>query len=135
VKTAVGSELSLVSGNYYENKVSVVMEMASFSLKIRHVFADTSLTERSIGAGPPVIIQLSGLYSVPTILSGWSSSLISKIWLIACRSGISKISILKDIYLENRFIYKLEAILFEEMRRIDLTTGNREIYGKFSLNI
>ena len=36
------------------------MEMASFSLKIRHVFADTLLTERSIGAGPPVIIQLSG---------------------------------------------------------------------------
>jgi hypothetical protein len=35
------------------------MEMASFSLKIRHVFGDTSLTERSIGAGPPVIIQLS----------------------------------------------------------------------------
>ena len=30
----------------------------------------------------------------------------------------------------------LEAILFEEMRRIDLATmGNREIYGKFSLNI
>jgi hypothetical protein len=54
-------------------------------------------------------------------LSGWSSSLISKIWLTACRSGISKISILKDIYLENRFRYnKLEAILFEEMRRIDL---------------
>jgi hypothetical protein len=48
-------------------------------------------------------------------------SMISKIWLIACRSGISKISDLKDIYLENRFIYnKLEAILFEEMRRIDL---------------
>jgi hypothetical protein len=35
--------------------------------------------------------------------------------------GISKIPILKDIYLENRFIYnKLDAILFEEMRRIDL---------------
>jgi hypothetical protein len=34
---------------------------------------------------------------------------------------MSKISILKDIYLENRFTYnKLEAILFEEMRRIDL---------------
>jgi hypothetical protein len=50
-----------------------------------------------------------------------SSSLISKIWLIACRSGISKISVLKDIYLENRFIHnKLEGILFEEMRRIDL---------------
>jgi hypothetical protein len=43
VKTAVGSELSLVSGNYYENKASVVIEMASFCLKIRHVFADTSL--------------------------------------------------------------------------------------------
>jgi hypothetical protein len=54
-------------------------------------------------------------------LCGWSSSLISKIWLIACRSGIRKISVLKDIYLENRFIYnKFEAILFEEMRRIDL---------------
>ena len=60
MKTAVGSELSLVSGTYHENKVSVVMEMASFSLKIRHVFGDTLLTERSIGAGPPVIIQLSG---------------------------------------------------------------------------
>jgi hypothetical protein len=52
VKTTVGSELSLVSGTYHENKVSVVMEMASFS-------DDTLLTERSIGAGPPVIIQLS----------------------------------------------------------------------------
>jgi hypothetical protein len=41
--------------------------------------------------------------------------------MTACRSGISKISILKDIYLENRFIYiELEAILFQEMRRIDL---------------
>jgi hypothetical protein len=38
-----------------------------------------------------------------------------------CLSAISKISILKDIYLENRLIYnKLEAILFEEMRRIYL---------------
>ena len=36
------------------------MEMASFFIKIRHFFGDTSLTERSIGAGPPVIIQLSG---------------------------------------------------------------------------
>jgi hypothetical protein len=34
---------------------------------------------------------------------------------------MSKISILKDIYLENRFIHnKLEAIMFEEIRRIDL---------------
>ena len=70
VKTAVCSELSLVSGNYYENKVSVVMEMASFFIKIRHVFADTSLTERSIGAGPPVIIQLSGFYSHSRTLIG-----------------------------------------------------------------
>ena len=62
MKTAVGSELSLVSGTYHENFGSVVMEMASFSLKIRHVFGDTSLTERSIGAGPPVIIQLSGIF-------------------------------------------------------------------------
>ena len=36
------------------------MEMASFCLKIRHVFADTSLTGRFIGACPPVIIQLNG---------------------------------------------------------------------------
>jgi hypothetical protein len=33
---------------------------------------------------------------------------------------MSKISILKDIYLENSFIHKLEAILFEQMRRIAL---------------
>jgi hypothetical protein len=46
---------------------------------------------------------------------------LKNLWLIAYRSGISKISILKDIYLENRFIYnKLETVLFEEMRRIDL---------------
>jgi hypothetical protein len=64
VKTAVCSELSLVSGTYHENKVSVVMEMASFSLKIRHVFGDTLLTERSIGAGPPVIIQLNACGTV-----------------------------------------------------------------------
>jgi hypothetical protein len=44
---------------------------------------------------------------------------LARFWL--CRSGISKISILKDIYLENRFIYnQLEAILFEGMRKIDL---------------
>jgi hypothetical protein len=45
----------------------------------------------------------------------------SDFFQVDCRGGISKISILKDIYLENRFIYnKLEEILFEEMRRIDL---------------
>ena len=60
----MGSEMSLVSGTYHENFGSVVMEMASFCLKIRHVFGFTSLTERSIGAGPPVIIQLSGTNKV-----------------------------------------------------------------------
>jgi hypothetical protein len=64
VKTVVDSELSLVSGNYHENKVSDVMEMASYFIKIRHVFCFTSLTERSIGAGPPVIIQLSAWHAV-----------------------------------------------------------------------
>jgi hypothetical protein len=41
VETAVGSELSLVSGTYHENKVSVVMEMASFSLKTSAMFLAT----------------------------------------------------------------------------------------------
>jgi hypothetical protein len=44
------------------------MEMASFCLKIRHVFGFTWLTERSIGAGPPVIIQLSAAFSVDQLL-------------------------------------------------------------------
>jgi hypothetical protein len=35
------------------------MEMALFCLKIHHVFGFTLLTEQRIGAGPPVIIQLS----------------------------------------------------------------------------
>jgi hypothetical protein len=38
----------------------VVMEMVSANVKIRHFFGFTSLTERSFGAGPTVIIQLSG---------------------------------------------------------------------------
>jgi hypothetical protein len=59
VKSAVGSILELVSGIYHENFGNVVMEMASYCIKIRHVFGFTSLTERSIGAGPSVIIQLS----------------------------------------------------------------------------
>ena len=63
MKTAVGSILSLVRSNYHEDFGSVVMEMASFFIKIRHVFGFTSLTERSIAAGPPVIIQLSVSYT------------------------------------------------------------------------
>jgi hypothetical protein len=43
------------------------MQMPSFYLKIRHVFADTSLTERFIGAGPPVIIQLNGSIPAKTV--------------------------------------------------------------------
>ena len=45
-----------------ENYRPVVMEMAWANVKIRHFFGFTSLTERSIGAGPPVIIQLSVSY-------------------------------------------------------------------------
>jgi hypothetical protein len=45
---------------------------------------------------------------------------------------MSKISILKDICLENRFIYiKLEAILFEEVRRIDLLWENVKYTASF----
>ena len=45
----------------------------------------------------------------------------------------SKISILKDIYLENRFIYnKLEAILFEEMRIIGLLRGKSGNFKMFT---
>jgi hypothetical protein len=44
------------------------MEMASFCLKIRHFFGFTWLTERSKGAGPPVIIQLSGAEPLATPL-------------------------------------------------------------------
>jgi hypothetical protein len=48
-----------------ENYGPVVMEMASANVKIRHFFGFTSMTERSIGAGPPVVIQLSGWNSRP----------------------------------------------------------------------
>jgi hypothetical protein len=43
VKTVVGSELSLVNGNYHEVFGPVAMEMASYGVKIRHVFGDTFL--------------------------------------------------------------------------------------------
>ena len=65
-ETAVGSELSLVSDHYRENKVSAVMEMASICLKIRHVSGFISLTERSIGAGT----DLQLLYS-SVVLTGY----------------------------------------------------------------
>ena len=48
VKTAAGSDLSLVSGDYHEDGELAVMAMASISLKIRHVFGDTFLTENCI---------------------------------------------------------------------------------------
>jgi hypothetical protein len=44
VKTAVGTELRMVSGNYHEVFGPVAMEMASYGVKIRHVFGDTFLT-------------------------------------------------------------------------------------------
>ena len=53
MKCEPASKLSLVSGNYHEPAESVVMVMASIDVKIRHVFADTCLTEESIGAAPP----------------------------------------------------------------------------------
>ncbi len=39
MKTVSGLKLSLVSGKYHEDGGSVVMEMASNDVKIRHVFA------------------------------------------------------------------------------------------------
>ena len=55
MKCEPASKLSLVSGNYHEPAEPVVMVMASIDVKIRHVFADTPLTEESIGAAPPVV--------------------------------------------------------------------------------
>ena len=43
VKAVSGLKLSLVSGDYHEDGGSVVMEMASIVVKIRHVFGDTFL--------------------------------------------------------------------------------------------
>ena len=48
VKASAGSEMSLVSGKYHEDKVFAVMEMASICMKIRHVFADTFLPGNSV---------------------------------------------------------------------------------------
>ena len=53
MKCEPASKLSLVSGNYHEPAEPVVMVMASIDVKIRHVFADTPITEASIGAAPP----------------------------------------------------------------------------------
>ena len=50
MKCEPASKLSLVSGNYHEPAEPVVMVMASIDVKIRHVFADTPITEASIGA-------------------------------------------------------------------------------------
>ena len=41
MKTAAGSEMSSVSGNYHEQKEPDVMVMASIDVKIRHVFGFT----------------------------------------------------------------------------------------------
>ena len=53
MKCEPASKLSLVSGNYHEPAEPVVMVMASIDVKIRHVFADTPITEASIGSAPP----------------------------------------------------------------------------------
>jgi hypothetical protein len=50
---------------------------------------------------------------------GWTSSIISKIWLFAW-SGISKYSIFKNTHLENRFTQRgFKQFCFEEIRRND----------------
>jgi hypothetical protein len=46
---------------------------------------------------------------------GWTSSLISKKWLFG-RRVLSKISIFKNIYMENRFWYKLSKAIFVSWR-------------------
>ena len=46
MKAAAGSDLSLVSGDYHEDGETVVMEMASIYVKIRHVFCFTCLAEK-----------------------------------------------------------------------------------------
>ena len=57
VKTAAGSETSLVSGNYHKHKEPVVMVMASKS---------AMSLEPLVFAGrrdaPPVIVKLSGIH-------------------------------------------------------------------------
>ena len=67
------------------------MEMASFCLKIRHVFGFTWLTERSIGAGPPVIIQLSGLCSYINKMAESDSSSDSSVYSTANEGEESQI--------------------------------------------
>ena len=52
MKTAAGSDLSLGSGDYHEDGELAVMAMASFYVKIRHVFCFTFLV---------VIIDIGGI--------------------------------------------------------------------------
>jgi hypothetical protein len=107
-----GSVLSLVSGNS-------MSRWNQLSWKWRHMARKSAVFLRTR--------FLPSTSSSNIIAQWWSSSLISKM-----KNMASKISILKDIYLENRFICnKLEAILFEEMRRIGLL---REI-GKYTASL
>jgi hypothetical protein len=46
VKTAAGSDLSLVSDAYHEDKVFAVMAMMTNHMKIRHYFGFTLLYEK-----------------------------------------------------------------------------------------
>ena len=84
MKCEPASKLSLVSGNYHEPAEPVVMVMASIDVKIRHVFADTPLTEESIGAVNSIFL-ISGTItfshsigkkneaSVPIFYADWTS--------------------------------------------------------------
>ena len=84
MKCEPASKLSLVSGNYHEPAEPVVMVMASIDVKIRHVFADTPITEASIGAAPPgnniaqwSLIDLTDYSFLP-------NSLVSMLTFLAC---------------------------------------------------
>jgi hypothetical protein len=62
VKTSSeAQDLAVGQWQLCENYGQVVMEMAWANVKIRHFFGFTSLTERSVGAGPPVIILYSSV--------------------------------------------------------------------------
>ena len=84
MKCEPASKLSLVSGNYHEPAEPVVMVMASIDVKIRHVFADTPLSEESIGAAPPGnnIAQWPG--RIANIIRHFSTSF--RLVCVCCRS-------------------------------------------------
>ena len=86
MKCEPASKLSLVSGNYHEPAEPVVMVMASIDVKIRHVFADTPLSEESIGAAPPGNNIAQCLYSLIC-----DRALAKKVWQKTWQISIPKV--------------------------------------------